>query len=181
MSLNFDERILCAGHGGQGIMSMGKVLTYAGLTAGYNATWLPSYGAEVRGGTAYSMIRMNGGYIANPVVRIPGSCIIMNQPSLDKFAKKVKKGGVLLFDSSLNPDCIKRKDLTIKTAAFKDIALNLGNIKVANMVALGSFAKLKTFLSLKSLEEAVKVFFKNKQHLIDLNIEALKKGHCVKF
>jgi len=179
-----NEEILCAGFGGQGIMVMGKLLAHAAMNAGYHVTWMPSYGAEVRGGTAHSMIRIHKYDVASPVVRYPTSCIVMNKPSLIKFSKRVKSGGLLLVDSSkISDDDIRKaaslKNIIIKKAPFTEIAARLGEKKTANMVMVGAFNKIKKLFPIEELIESLSFIFQNKTDLIAVNQKAMRDGYSM--
>jgi len=171
------EEILCAGFGGQGIMFMGKLLAEAALYDGKNVTWMPSYGAEVRGGTAHSMIKISDDYIANPVVMRPSICVAMNYPSLVKYENQVSEGGLLIANKSLIEKGPKRKDIDMLTLPLTDIASRLGNVKAANMVALGVLVKRRRAVSRSSLLEALKETMKNKEDLLALNKKAFEAGY----
>lgn len=171
------EEILCAGFGGQGIMFMGKLLAQAGLAANKSVTWMPSYGAEVRGGTAHSMIKLSDKEIASPVVAAPDILIVMNRPSLAKYADKVKEGGLLIANRSLIDDLYKRKGIKVVNIRMTQIASKLGNTRCANMVAIGSLAKRSKMISLKNIAAALKDMLKGKEELFLLNKKALEKGY----
>jgi 2-oxoglutarate ferredoxin oxidoreductase subunit gamma len=171
------KEIICAGFGGQGIMIMGKLLAQAAMTEGRNVTWMPSYGAEVRGGTAHSMIIISDDNISLGVVRVPDDCIVMNRPSLLKFEKLMKKNGIMVINSSLIKDKVERNDLKIIKVPATEIAKQLGNIRIANMVALGAYQKASQILKIKSLIDSLKdVIPPHHHYLIDLNITALEEG-----
>src|SRR3989338_259959 len=141
------EEIICSGFGGQGIMSMGKLLVEAALLENKQVAWMPSYGAEVRGGTAHSMSVISDEPIASPVILWPDTCFVMNNPSLIKFEGQVKVGGLLIVNSSLAKSEPSRLDVTILKFPFTDLASRLGNARVTNMLALGVYlAKKKTVL-----------------------------------
>lgn len=173
------EEILCAGYGGQGMMLMGKLLAYTAMNAGYNVTWIPSYGAEVRGGTAHSMVRIQKGNIANPAVRKPTICVVMNQPSLSKFLPTVRPDGLLLVDSSMVDGIPKAKNILIKEAPFTKIAQDLGDKKAANMVAAGLLNKIKGLFPIEELIKSVSFVFQNKKELISINEKALREGYNI--
>ena len=173
------EEILCAGFGGQGIMFIGKLLAQAGLLAGKYVTWMPSYGAEVRGGTAYSMAKISDREIANPVVVNPDILIVMNEPSLVKYEEKLKKGGILISNRSLIDAPAKRKDITIINIPMTEMASKLGNTRCANMVALGVLIKRSKLISLKNVTSTLKDIFKNKEDLFLINRHALEKGYKI--
>ncbi len=174
------EEILCAGYGGQGMMLMGRLFAYTGMNLGYKVTWMPSYGAEVRGGTAHSMVRIQKGEIANPRITKPTTCIVMNKPSLLKFSKKVKPKGLLLVDSSQVDDIPTVKNINVKKAPFTKIAISLGDKKVANMVAAGVLNKIKGLFPIEELIKSLSFVFRNKEDLIPLNEKALREGYNIK-
>jgi len=171
------ESIICAGFGGQGIMLMGKLLAGAALRKGYNVTWLPSYGAEVRGGTAHSMVRISDKKIAAPVVFKPTSGIVMNAPSLKKFIGKIQKGGLLLINTSMTESAPNRKDIKTISLPFTKLASDLGNIKTANMIASGVFIRKKKFLSLELALEELHNMLPFKKELLEINKKAVKLGY----
>ena len=177
MKKDIHEKIICAGFGGQGIMLLGKLLTLSGMKEGYNVTWLPSYGAEVRGGTAHSMVHIKSGAIACPTISRPTSCIVMNKPSLEKFSDRVQKGGLLVVNSSMVDNFPGRKDIRIAEIPLTKLALDLGNVKVANMIAAGAWVKLKKLLSLSTVLEAIDRVLEAKKDIITLNKEAVKLGY----
>lgn len=170
------ERVLIAGAGGQGIMLLGKVLAEAALLEDKFVTWLPAYGPEVRGGAAHCMVTISDDEIGSPYINKADTLIIMNQMSLDKFKSRISGNGLMVINSSLaQPD----KDTKIKTALgkFTDAAIGLGNIKVANMAALGSYLANKKIIALENVEKVIKKMApKDKPELIRINLAALKKG-----
>jgi len=171
------EEIVSAGFGGQGIMVLGKLLSLAAMREGKNVTWMPSYGAEVRGGTAHSMTIISAEPIASPLVSEPTSCIVMNVPSFMKFKDRIKKGGLFVINSSLVKDAVKRKDLEVFKLPATEIANRLGNVKVANMVLLGAYLKRRGTASLKTAASCLKDIFSDKDNsIISLNEDAIKKG-----
>ena len=141
-----EERIIVAGFGGQGVVLMGKLLAYAGMLEGKNVTCLPSYGPEMRGGTANCMVTVSTRKIGSPYVTEPSSLIVMNLPSLDRFESMVESGGCILVNSSLVRREVARSDVTAASVQANQIAEELGNVRVANMVALGAFAKVRPCL-----------------------------------
>ncbi len=171
------EEIIFAGFGGQGIMLMGKLLAYASMFNGRFVTWMPSYGAEVRGGTAHSMVIISDKSIPSPVVSNPSCCIVMNRPSFDKFEERVKKGGLLIINTSLIKRPVKRKDIEVVEIPATDIANRLGNTRVANMVMLGCLVARKKLILLNELSDSLKEVIPGHRHqLIPLNERALKEG-----
>lgn len=180
MAKNYCEEILCAGFGGQGIMFMGKLLAHAGLVAGRYVTWMPSYGAEVRGGTAYSMAKISNREIASPVVTDPDILIVMNKPSLIKYESKVKKGGVLISNKSLIDERPERKDIKIINIPMTQLAEKLGDIRCANIIAIGALAKQSKLISVRNIAAALKEMLKNKEELFIKNKKALEKGYGIR-
>jgi 2-oxoglutarate ferredoxin oxidoreductase subunit gamma len=171
------EEVIIAGFGGQGVMLMGRLLAYAGMLEGKNVAWMPSYGPEMRGGTANCTVIISSEEIASPVVPYPRSIIVMNKPSLDKFEPTVQKDGLIIINESLIDQKVKRDDVRIVRVPANDIANELGNLRVANMVALGTYVKKSGVVKLKTIFKALeKVLAGRNQKLIDLNKKALKQG-----
>ncbi len=165
------ERIIIAGAGGQGIMLVGKVLAQSAMLEDKQVTWMPCYGPEVRGGAAYCMLVISDEEIGSPMVRQADSMIIMNQLSLDKFKPRLAKNGLLVLNSSLADANGALKH------PFTDIAIEMGNIKVANMIALGCFLARKKIVVLKTVVEAMKkIAPPGQEELITINRQALYKG-----
>lgn len=171
------QEIIMAGFGGQGVMSMGMILAYAGLVEDKEVSWMPSYGPEMRGGTANCTVIVSDKRIASPVTAVPDTVIAMNLPSLDKFAPMVKPGGLLIINSSLIEKECDRTDITIVKVPCNEIAGEIGSAKVANMVALGAYLKATGILSIEAVVNAMKKkVFPDKPHLIPMNETALNKG-----
>lgn len=171
------ERVIMAGFGGQGVMSMGQLLAYAGMIENKNVSWLPSYGPEMRGGTANCNVMVSDDLIGSPIVTEATAAIVMNRPSLDKFEKDVMENGNLLINSSLIDRKTNRDNVNAYYIDANGIANDLGNSKVANMVMLGAYLELSKAVKVESIVEALrKVFGESKAHLIPLNEEALEKG-----
>jgi len=171
------ERVIMAGFGGQGVMSIGQLLTYAGMIENKNVSWLPSYGPEMRGGTANCNVMVSDTNIGSPIVTEATAAIVMNRPSLDKFEKDIVKDGNLLINSSLIDRKAERDDLKAYYIPANEIANELGNSRVANMVMLGAYLELTNAVKIESILEAFKkVFGESKSHLIPINKEALEKG-----
>ena len=172
-----ETKIIVAGFGGQGTVLAGGVLAKACVIEGKNVTQMVSYGAEMRGGTANSSVVISDGEIASPIIERPDVAIILNQPSLDKFEALVVDSGLLVVNSSLVKRDIARSDLSVVTIDATRIAQQLGNIRVANMVALGAFVKKTGLLKMESLESAVEELFAEKKvGLIEINCKALQRG-----
>jgi len=176
-------RIICAGFGGQGVMSMGQLITYAGMIEGKEVSWLPSYGPEMRGGTANCSVTVSDKPVGSPVIAKDATCaIVMNLPSLDKFEKDIKPGGKLIINSSLIDRKVERDDIDVHYIPANDIAIELGNPKVANMIMLGAYLKTEPLVEVQSVIEAFKkVFGPSKEKFIPLNKEAIQRGAvCLK-
>jgi 2-oxoglutarate ferredoxin oxidoreductase subunit gamma len=173
-----NEKIICAGFGGQGVMSMGQLLTYAGMLEGKEVSWLPSYGPEMRGGTANCNVMLSDSMIGSPIITDDATtAIIMNLPSLDKFESDVVAGGRILINSSLIEKKVERTDVDAYYVPANEIAVELGNGRAANMVMLGAYLELVSPVAVDSIIEAFKkVFGERKAHLIPLNQAALEKG-----
>jgi len=169
------QEVICAGFGGQGILFLGKVLAYCAMNEKKHNTWMPSYGAEVRGGTAYSMTIISSDPIPSPVVVSPDAAIVMNGPSFQKFKDKVKKGGLLVVNSSIVKKVPKIPRVTVMPIPLTDIASKLGDIRVANMVALGAYAKKTGVVSVKTALKTIGELIKDKK-LLMLNRLAILKG-----
>jgi len=170
------ERIIIAGAGGQGIMLLGKVLAEAAMKEGRFVTWLPAYGAEVRGGTSHCMLVISDKEIGSPYVSKADALIIMNAPSLAKFRSRLAAGGLLILNSSLaQPE--KQDKAKIIQRPFSDKAIEMGNIKIANMIALGCYIKIKKTVSIENVLRVIEdIAPKGKKDLVLINQEALKKG-----
>lgn len=172
-----DERIIVAGFGGQGVMMIGKLLAHAGMMEHKNVSWLPSYGPEMRGGTANCNVIVSDNVIGAPVVTEATCVIAMNLPSLDKFEPFVKKGGRLLINSSLIKRKSTRDDVNILEIPVNDIANKQGSLRVANVVMLGAYITLSKVVKKETVLEAIKeVLGQSKQHLLDINVKALEEG-----
>ncbi len=173
-----NERVLCAGFGGQGVMSLGQLLAYAGMIENKHVTWLPSYGPEMRGGTAYCNVVVSDTPVGSPLVTDNADCaILMNLPSLLKFEKSVRAGGVILVNSSLTDKKVSRDDVRAYYIPAGELAGECGNGKAANMVMLGAYLALAEAVQPASISQAFKKVFGNKSdQLIDLNIAALRRG-----
>jgi 2-oxoglutarate ferredoxin oxidoreductase subunit gamma len=170
------SEVMFAGFGGQGILFSAKILAHAALEQGFEVVWIPSYGAEMRGGTAYCMVVISDRPIGSPIVRNPLHLVAMNWPSLEKFAPVVKSGGVIMINSSLISRDAGRQDVDEIKIPVNDMATAIGNSKAANIVALGAFAARSKMVDFEILQECVKVEFAAKAKLIPLSMAALEKG-----
>lgn len=171
------EEIIVAGFGGQGVMSMGQLIAYAGMLEGKGVSWLPSYGPEQRGGTANCAVVVSDEPVGSPLVTNPSTAIVLNNPSFDKFEPRVRPGGLLIINSSLVTRVSERSDIEIIELTATDIAADLGNARVANMILLGAFIELTKVVSSESIIESLKkVLSEEKHHLIEVNKQALNRG-----
>jgi 2-oxoglutarate ferredoxin oxidoreductase subunit gamma len=174
------ERIIVAGAGGQGIMLLSKILAEAAMREDKFVAALPSYGAEVRGGTCHSMVVISDAQIGSPYVERADTLIIMNAPSLERFKNRISDKGLLIINSSLVAP-YKNKNACALQYPFTDIAVKLGNIRVANMVALGCFIAHKKVVSLKSIFRVISdIAPEEKKYLIEINKRALEEGARLK-
>ena len=175
---NVCEHIIIAGFGGQGIILAGKLLAQTAMRAEKEVTFMPSYGAEVRGGTANCMVTIADEKIACPVINKPDSLIVMNKASLNKFAPRLKEGGLLIINSSLihtKPQL--DKSIEIISVPADQIAVELGNQKAANMVALGAYLGKRPYLTIDTAAKALPEVLADRYHnTLPLNIKALNKG-----
>ncbi len=170
------NEVMFAGFGGQGIMLIGKMLAKAGLKAGLDVAWIPSYGPEMRGGTAYCTVVVSDRPIGSPIIVHPTNLVAMNRPSLEKFAPKVKKGGCILVNSSLIPIESGRDDVDEIHVPCNEIAIASGSAKAANVVALGAFVARTGICDWELIEDAVKANFAAKPKLVPMNMDCLSKG-----
>ena len=171
------NEIIISGFGGQGVMAIGKTLTEAGMKEGMEVSWLPSYGPEMRGGTANCSVVLSDESIVSPIVLEPTELIAMNLPSLLKFESLVKPGGTIFVNSSVVDKKVERTDVKAVYVDCIKLADELGNAKVANMVMLGAYIEAMKTLSTETIKEMlVHMFTGPKAKLVDLNIEALKRG-----
>ncbi len=171
------EEIVIAGFGGQGIMFTGSLLAQGAMLEGLQVTFFPSYGAEMRGGTANCSLIISDEEIGSPVVTNPTSCLILNQPSLDKFEERMREKGLLILNSSLVDRGVERKDLKIAEVPATEMAIKLGNVKVANMIALGAYLKKSKIIPLKRIINSLpKILGEKKKDLLEINEKALEKG-----
>ena len=165
-----------AGFGGQGILLSAKLLAYAAMKQGFFVAWVPSYGPEMRGGTAYCTVVIGDKRIGSPIIKNPSHLVAMNRPSLEKFANDVKPGGVIFINSSLIPTRSERDDITELIVPANDIATKAGSIRAANIVALSAFAAKAKIVDLQLLKNCVKDEFAAKAKIIPLNMKAFDEG-----
>ncbi len=165
-----------AGFGGQGVMLMGQILAQAAMIEGYEVVWIPSYGPEMRGGTAYCTVVLGDRPIGSPIIRNPQHLVAMNRPSLEKFAPTVRPGGVIFVNASIIPVGSGRTDVDELRVPIVELARDLGNVKAANIIALAAFVARSRVVRFEALEQAVRDKFAAKAKLIPLNLQALEVG-----
>jgi 2-oxoglutarate ferredoxin oxidoreductase subunit gamma len=170
-------KAIFAGFGGQGVLSMGLNLAQAAMLEGKDVTYLPSYGAEVRGGTANCTVAVSDEEIASPVASSPDFVVAMNRPSLVRFQNQLQSGGLLFVNSSLIEAEVSRGDIDVVNVPANDIAEELGSPRSANMVMLGAFTKKSNLVSIDSVIEGLKTSLKGKQKLMAVNRKALMAGY----
>ena len=169
--------IVFSGFGGQGVLFAGQILAFAGMDAGKEVTWIPSYGPEMRGGTANCTVLIADEEIGSPVVRHPKAVVVMNLPSLDKYEPVLPEGGVLIINASLVNRGTTRSDITALSVPANEIAEKIGNKRLTNMVLLGALLEKLPVLSISALEEALKNHLPERHRkLLPANLEALKLG-----
>lgn len=177
MAEKFSKDMIFAGFGGQGILFSGKVVSYAGLIDGREVSWLPSYGPEMRGGTANCSVCLSDASIGSPLVTEPDVLVAMNGPSFDKFIDTVKPGGVVIIDSTLvDRDC-KRDDIKVFSVPATQLSKDEDLRSLANMILIGKLLKEAPFASMETVEKAVtKCVPASKTHLLEPNMRAIRLG-----
>lgn len=172
------ERTIMAGFGGQGIMLAGKIAIRAGMFLGHRVTYIPSYGAEVRGGTAHCHVTISRREIPSPIIAQPGFCLVMNSPSLAKFSGRVRPGGILIVNSSLVDEISGREDVVEVRIPANEIAEERGNIKAANMAILGAFVRHSKLLTLEAVRQVLRDAIPPRHRdLLEINLGALGDGY----
>jgi 2-oxoglutarate ferredoxin oxidoreductase subunit gamma len=174
------EEIIIAGFGGQGVLTMGMILAYAGMVEGKEVSWMPSYGPEMRGGTANCVAIISDDPVSSPVVTQYDTAVILNQPSLEKFESRVKPGGLLLFESNNVLDHPTRTDITCQGIPAAVEASKLDNSKALNMVMLGAFLAHHPILEPTSIRAGLmQVLPERYHHLLPVNEEAIRRGQAL--
>lgn len=168
--------VIMAGFGGQGIMLIGQLLTYAGMLENKQVSWIPSYGPEMRGGTANCSVIVADEPIGAPIVTEPTALVAMNLPSLDKFESQLQPGGIVIINSSLIERSIKRTDIKAYLIPANEVAAELGNPRVANMVVLGALIAATGAVTPESVTKAFAKMFARKPELLQINEQAIKRG-----
>ena len=171
------EEIIISGFGGQGVLSMGKILAYSALMEGKEVTWMPAYGPEQRGGTANVTVIISDERISSPILSTYDTAIILNQPSMAQFESKVKPGGTIIYDGYGISQPPTRKDIKVYRIDAMDAAAEMNNMKAFNMIVLGGLLKLRPMVSIESVLKGLrKTLPERHHHLIPMNEEAIRKG-----
>ena len=172
------HELTIAGFGGQGILFAGKVIAHAAMDMGLNISWLPSYGPEMRGGTANCQVVISEEPIGSPIITHPDTLLVMNRPSLDKFEDEVKPGGTIILDSVYIDRRVKREDVTTVYIPAKKMAGEQGDDRLGNMVMVGHFIRLFGRIPLEEIEESMRRnISKSKADLAEFNIKMLEAGY----
>lgn len=171
------RKIVMAGFGGQGVMAMGQLISYAGMLEGKHVSWYPSYGPEMRGGAANCSVVVSEELVGSPIIAVADDVIVMNEPSLSMFESHVRPGGNLFINSSLVKKETTRTDINVVKIPVNDIAIDLGNARVANMVMLGAYLKVTELVKVESVIQAfTKVYGDKKKKLLPINEKAIEFG-----
>jgi len=171
------EEIIIAGFGGQGVLSMGKIMAYSGIMQDMEVSWMPSYGPEMRGGTANVMVILSDERISSPILRSFDTAIILNQQSLDKFEQAVKPGGTLIYDGNGITRHPERTDIDIYRIDATEEATKMESSKTFNMIVLGGYLKIKSVLKMENVLTGLKKSLPERyHHLIPMNKKALSRG-----
>jgi 2-oxoglutarate ferredoxin oxidoreductase subunit gamma len=171
------KEIVIAGFGGQGVLSMGKILAYSGIMEDKEVSWFPAYGPEQRGGTANVTVIISDEPISSPVVNNYDIAIVLNQPSLDKFEEKVKPGGVLIYDQYGINNKVKRKDIDVFCVNAMEESMKMENTKVFNMIILGGLLKVSPMLKIENVMKGLKETLPERHHhLLPVNEQAILRG-----
>jgi 2-oxoglutarate ferredoxin oxidoreductase subunit gamma len=170
------KEAMFAGFGGQGVLMMGKLLAHTAMQEGYEVAWVPSYGPEMRGGTANCTVVISDQSIGSPIIHNPMYLVSMNRPSLEKFGPLIKTGGIAVINSSLIPVRTGRKDIDEFCLPANEIAGKIGNVKAANVVALGALVARSGLVDFTLLTKMIKKEFGKNEHMIRVNLQAATEG-----
>ena len=171
------EEVVISGFGGQGALFAGQLLTYTGMDEGWHVTWIPSYGPEMRGGTAHCIVIVSDEDIGSPIIRQPSICIVMNPPSMNKYTELVKPGGLLVVNSTLVRTRSERDDIVTVYVPANELAAELGNVKMANVVLLGAMLGRREILPIESIKRTLDEHIpERRKHIIEPNKRALDRG-----
>ncbi|MDO4541059.1 MAG: 2-oxoacid:acceptor oxidoreductase family protein [Syntrophomonadaceae bacterium] len=170
-------QVFIAGFGGQGVLAIGKFLAYAAMEEGKNVTWVPSYGAEMRGGTANCLVTIGDDEVSSPLTEHPGTAIIMNRPSLDKFEDKIRSKGTVVLNTSLVDRLPKREDLNVIKIPVNQLAEEINNPRGANMILLGAYLQKTQILEMSAVMDKFDIIFEGKKaNVIEQNRIAFQAG-----
>jgi len=171
------EEIVFAGFGGQGVLSLGQIVAYSGMLEGEEVCWMPSYGPEMRGGTANCIVSVSEEPISSPILATFDSAIILNRPSFEKFEPKIKNHGILVYDKTHINTKSSRSEVEVLGIEASNMARELGNMQMMGMILLGAFLKKKPIVKKETVMEALKQVLPERHHkLIPLNLKALELG-----
>jgi 2-oxoglutarate ferredoxin oxidoreductase subunit gamma len=171
------EEVIVSGFGGQGALFAGQLLTYTGMDEGWHVTWFPSYGPEMRGGTAHCIVILSDEDIGSPIISQPTMCIVMNPPSMDKYEPLIKTGGLLVANSTLVRARSKRDDIETVYVPANELAAELGNVKMANVVLLGAMLGKREILPIEGIKRTMDQHIpERRKHIIEPNKRALERG-----
>jgi len=174
------EEVIVSGFGGQGALFAGQLMTYAGMSEGREVSWIPSYGPEMRGGTAHCTVIISDEPIGSPIIHNPTSCMVLNPASMDKYDPLVRAGGVLVVNTSLVRTKSTRTDITVVEVPANDLANEIGSVKIANIVLLGALLAINPIVSLESVKQALDEHIpEHRRHIIEPNKQALERGAAV--
>ncbi len=169
--------MICAGFGGQGVLTIGRFMAQAGMKEGKSVSWLPSYGPEMRGGTANVSTVVSDEEIASPIVSFPDVLVALNQPSIDKFAPSIRPGGILIYNTNMCPNGCKRDDIQIVSAPMVDIALEIGSQMVMNMLAIGVIIGKTEVIKHQTMIDEITEYMKGRNpELLEMNLKAIQRG-----
>jgi len=172
------QSFVFSGFGGQGALFAGQVLTYAAMDTGRHVTWIPSYGPEMRGGVARCTVIVSDEEIGSPIVRSPDVAVVFNNPSLERFQTEIRSGGLMVVNSSMINVPAERSDIRVLQIAGGEIAIELGDVRMTNMVLLGAMLAANSIVELSAAEQALRDHLpERKQHLVEPNIEVLRRGY----
>jgi 2-oxoglutarate ferredoxin oxidoreductase subunit gamma len=171
------EEVIVSGFGGQGALFAGQLLTYTGMDEGLHVSWIPSYGPEMRGGTANCTVILSDDNIGSPIIREPSICIVMNPPSMEKYEPLVRPGGLLVVNETLVRTTSDRKDITVVYVPANELAAALGNVKMANVVLLGAMLGTREIVPIASVKRTLDQHIPDRRkHIINPNKRALDRG-----
>ncbi len=173
------NEIILAGFGGQGVLLIGKLLTYAGMKAGLEVTWMPAYGPEMRGGTCNCTVVLSNRQVGSPISSHPHAAIVLNLQSIDKFEPEIRPGGIMVMNTSLINRPAHRTDITVVPVPANQIAVEAGSAKAANMVALGAYLGASGVVDMAFVKTQLAETFASRQKLVTLNLTCLDKGFAI--